>query len=401
MYRGTFAIVDLSAFADNLRLLAKKLREGTKMLIAVKANAYGHDIGPIMEVIARSGVAQVAVATLEEALTIRKLGFDTPVLILGALGPHELRIASENDIDVIHTQTWGPVQTLGRFERPLKVHIPLDTGMNRVGFKSFEDVRDIVDAVLQRSDLKWQGIYTHLACSDAESDEHSRNQIRIFSERIEQLKRAGYDVPMAHVSNSGGVLRNAEWNFDMVRIGIAAYGYSPDETILPEPGLQPVMHVYSSITRVASVTKGETIGYGATFTASKNMRVATVAIGYADGYPRILSNRGKILLRGVQVPVVGRVCMDQLMIDVSDVPDVRVGEFVTVFGRAVPSDWTPEAWEGTDPEERDGWIKETFQRTRQTTQDVLSLTEIAALAETIPYEVVCGMSSRVPKLHVN
>lgn len=402
MYRGTFSVIDLRAFADNLKYLSGLLDGDARLAVAVKANAYGHGIQRIMDVITKSDVVQVAVATLEEAIQIRGMGYDIPIIVFGALGPHELPIAAEHQIEVTYADTWGDWHALESLPSTLRVHTKVDTGMNRAGFKSLADVKAFVQWLQTRPDLQWQGIYTHLACSDAASDVHATRQIAQFAAWIDELKMSGYDVPLIHAANSGGLIRNSDWHFDMARVGIAAYGYSPDETVLSVPQLQSVMHVYSSILRIAIVHQGESVGYGATYTAQQTMRVATVSIGYADGYLRSLSNRGIMLLGDIEVPVIGRVCMDQLMLDITAVPDARVGDFVTVFGNAVPPAWTPEQWHNTLPANRENWLVTSFADANigVGTRGVLSLSRIAALAETIPYEMVCQISPRVPKLYV-
>ncbi|MFB5190839.1 alanine racemase [Alicyclobacillus fastidiosus] len=402
MYRGTFSIVDLRAFAHNLRVMADRVHPETKLLVTVKANAYGHGVAPILEVLTKSNVVAVGVASLEEALQVRQCGYAKPVLILGSVGAWELPIAAQHQIHVTYTDAWGDIDALPPMgSEPLHIHTAFDTGMNRLGFKSIEHAKVVLHQILNRSDMTWSGVSTHLACSDGPSDQHALEQIRRFSEMIAQLRALGYDVPTVHASNSGGVLRNGQWHFDMVRIGIAAYGYSPDESVLPMPELRPVMHMYSSITRIADVLPGETIGYGATFTATKPMRVATVAAGYADGYPRALSNSGKVLVCGQTAPVVGRICMDQLMIDVSDVPTARVGDFVTLFGNAAPRSWTPEEWNRISPDRRREWLLKSFESDSHGEQNVLSLSDVASRAMTIPYEMVCQINPRVPKLYVN
>lgn len=402
MYRGTFAMIDLHAFSNNVNYIHSRLRKGTKLLLAVKADAYGHGIRPMIKTIRNLPVAQVAVATLEEALTIRDMDETLPVLILGALGPQELVEAASRGIHVLYTSTWGVLDELPHFSpnRPLHVHIPFDTGMNRLGLKSAEEAIDIVRWMTTRDDVVWSGVCSHLACSDASDSAHAHAQVAQLRARLDALVDAGFTLPPVHVSNSGGALRDVDWHFDMVRVGIAAFGYSPDDQVLPSPSLQPVMHVYSQVTRVADVSAGETIGYGATFTAQKPMRVATVSIGYADGYPRLLSNRGILSVHGHDVPVVGRVCMDQIMVDVTDVPDVQVGDFITVFGRRAPLSWTNTNWLHMPANQREAWLKETYLADDNRELSGVSLWRFSTLAETIPYEITCQMNARVPRIYV-
>lgn len=400
MYRATFAMVDLQAFAHNLQVIHNKLSTGTRLMVAVKANAYGHGIEPMMRVIAASKVSAVAVATLEEAIAIRQFGYSLPILIFGALGREELPIAAAHGVDVTYTDTWGDIQSIPALASLLKVHLAIDTGMNRMGMKSVDGVRDVVMRLRNRRDIKWVGTYTHLATADAQSDDLAQRQVARFNEIMTRLRSDGQEVPnLYHTANSAAVLRNPTWHFDMVRIGIAAYGYSPDEDVLPSPQLRPVMHVYSQVTRVTTVNPGEHIGYGATFTATRPMRVATIAIGYADGIMRILSNRGLVLVRGHVVPIVGRVCMDQLMIDVSEVEKIQIGDFVTLFGREAPASLTGELWWRCAPEARADLLRQVFRSSDDSNQCELPLWRIATLAETIPYEVVCQISSRVPRVY--
>ncbi|GLV14374.1 alanine racemase [Alicyclobacillus hesperidum] len=400
MYRTTFAIVDLSALAHNIRLLKGRLAPGVRLLVAVKADAYGHGVRPVVEVLRREGVYQVAVASLEEALQIRAFDKEIPILILGALGVDECVVAAEAKLDVLYTDLC-PIPDIPRLPRPLAMHIPIDTGMNRLGFKSIEAALRVIETMAHRADIRFAGVCTHLACADAEDVSHALGQVERLLQAVQTLRDKGCAPPLVHAANSAGLLRGEAWQFDMVRVGIAAYGYSPDPEVLPQPELHPVMHMYTSITRVADVSPGETIGYGATYTAQCPMRVATIAIGYADGFPRILSNRGMVRVRGRDVPIVGRVCMDQAMVDVSHVPEAQVGDFVTVFGIDPPSAWSASAWRSVPPEHRANWLQETFAlAANEEGRNVLSLSTVAPLAETIPYEILCQINRRVPKLYV-
>ncbi|WP_243834928.1 alanine racemase [Alicyclobacillus sacchari] len=400
VYRTTFAIVDLSALAHNIRLLQGRLAPGVRLLVAVKADAYGHGVRPVVEVLRREGVHQVAVASLEEALQIRTFDKDIPILILGAVGVDECLVAAEYKLDVLYTDVC-PLSDIPRLPKPLAMHIAIDTGMNRLGLKSTDAVLSVIEAMADREDIRLAGVCTHLACADASDLSHATRQVERLLEAVRAMGDKGCTPPLVHAANSAGLLRGDAWQFDMVRVGIAAYGYSPDPDVLPMPALRPVMHMYTSITRVADVRPGETIGYGATYTAQRSMRVATIAVGYADGFPRILSNRGVVRVRGCEVPIVGRVCMDQAMIDVSDVPAAQVGDFVTVFGIDPPSAWTASAWRALGPDNRANWLQETFAlAANEEGRNVLSLSTVAPLAETIPYEILCQINRRVPKLYV-
>ncbi|WP_067625103.1 alanine racemase [Alicyclobacillus acidiphilus] len=399
MHRPTFAIVDTHAFAHNVNIIRSRLSPETRLMIAVKANAYGHGIEPIMSRIRQLAVDAVAVASVEEALQIRQLDVTTPILILGALAPEDLVIAAEHNLQVLYTDTWGNIDDIPSLPCPLQVHIAIDTGMNRLGFKSTDALRPILQAIDSRPDMVWSGVCTHLAAADAPTVDHAQAQIDRLRCALDAIRSWGYVIPPVHAASSGGVFRNSDWHFDMVRVGIAAYGYSPDGDVVPIPELRPVMHLYSSITRVATIQAGETVGYGATFRAERPMRIATVGIGYGDGFPRILSNCGVLRVRGQNARVVGRVCMDQVMIDVSGIQGVQVGDFVTVFGVDPPQAWHLDSWRKTPADERAAWLKETFAAVADG-EVGLSLATVAKYAQTIPYEILCQINQRVAKLYV-
>lgn len=409
MYRATFAIVDEQAIYQNVQLIHSYLSPETRLLIAIKANGYGHGALQVRQVAKAAGADWFGLATLEEALELRRAGVNDPLLVFGALTPKSAKIAAEHQISITWTDIMGEVEYLPEFPKTLHVHLKLDSGMNRLGFKRISDVLPIIKRLQRRNDILIEGIYTHLAAADDEDDFHARTQIQRFNEMLTELQSAGIEIPIVHAANSAGALQHENWNFHMVRVGISAYGYAPNPQFPVTLPLVPAMHLYSVITRLASIKPGETVGYGATYVAKKAMRIATVPIGYADGYPRILGNQATVLIHGQRAPVVGRVCMDQLMVDVTAIDGIRLGDVVTLFGQDAPSAWHLTQFEARSDEACREWICQTFvakkekiaqAKAENLKKNILSLDELAMFAHTISYELLCAISPRVPRIYV-
>jgi alanine racemase len=399
VYRGTFAIVDLSAIRDNVTRFKQRLAVGTRLLVAVKANGYGHGAVAAARAALAGGATDLGVASLEEAVELREAGISAPILVLGPVPAVAAPIAARHRIAVTVTD-FPHRDQLPLCDPPLQLHIKVDTGMARLGLRRPEDVVRLARWIEDQPDLEWAGIFTHLACADAASLEHSEAQVTRFRQVLAALNEAGLRPPLVHAANSAATLRRPDWHFDMVRIGISAYGYPASDEYDSSIPLRPAMHLYSLITRVAEIPAGESVGYGGTFVAKRPTRVATVAIGYADGYHRVLSNRAHVLVRGHKAPVIGNVCMDQLMIDVTDVPEVEVGDCVTLFGRQAPPEWRAETLFRRPPEEQRDWIQSTFVQAGSSELPFLSAAELGRLAGTISYELLCAVSIRVPRLYI-
>jgi alanine racemase len=399
VYRGTFAIVDTRAIRHNVSSIRGLLRPDTKLLIAVKANGYGHGARRVAEAAVREGASYLGVASVEEGIALRREGVDTPILVLGAVSYTAAAVAAEHNLSVTLTPDcveW-PDQPI---VPSLKVHLKVDTGMTRLGGRTPEELYRLADWVAKRPDLVCEGVFTHLACADAESLDHAEAQMRRFEAMLDVVTKAGLRPQLVHAANSAAAMRRPDWQFDMVRVGIAAYGYPPSDAFALPVELKPALNLYSFISRVSSIQPGDTVGYGATFTASRPTVVATVPVGYADGYPRLLSNRGFVLVRGKRAPVIGNVCMDQLMIDVTDIPGVERGDCVTLYGRLAPAVWTQTRVEQLGSEaEAARWLCETF---ANLPEDVptLSLDELAGQIGTISYELMCALAARVPRFYV-
>lgn len=368
MLRKNFVTIDLEAIRHNCALQQKLQGPEVALMAVVKADAYGHGMPEVAKTLFGMGIRHFAVALAEEGIQLRQLGIEGEILILGAA----------TEAAVPEAIRWGLTQTVftadmvarlqteaEKQNRDAYVHIKLDTGMGRIGLRTEAEARAVNEALEKASRVKATGIYTHFAVAD---EPDPGNQLNAFT--VKQLKkfeelRACFDPSLpAHAANSAmGLLRPDD--FQMVRQGISLYGYPPVET---ELCFRPALRWATEVTHVKEVQPGDCIGYGCTFTAKKPMRIATVAVGYGDGYHRTASNRGCMLVHGKRAPIVGRVCMDQTMVDVTDIPGVVPGDEVVLIGAQ----------------------GESF----------LSADEVAKAADTLNYEVLLAISLRVPKKFV-
>ncbi len=367
--RPTWAEIDPNAFRRNLTALAGVLAPGVRMIVVLKADGYGHGAVPL----ARAAAALpglplwgFGVSSVEEGQALREAGLKTPVLILGSLFPFDaFEVALRHDL----TPTVASLaaaqaleRTAGALKRRAAAHVKIDTGMGRIGV-SPKAAAQTLEAVLKSPSLRLEGVYTHLA--QADSAEVTRNQLDLFEQAVAPL-RAGQVPFLAHVANSAAVLRHPRAHLDAVRPGLALYGICPSEDLRSRADLSPVMAWKTRVVFLKTVQPGTPVSYGGTFRFEKAARVATLPVGYADGYRRSLSNKGQVLVRGRRCPVVGRVTMDQILVDVTQVPGVDVGDEAVLLGA-----------QG---------------------RDRISAEELARWADTIPYEIVCGVSARVPRV---
>ena len=425
LFRGTFAIVDERAISHNVAAIRSLLKPGTRLMVPVKANGYGHGALAVARTALSAGATDLGVATVEEAVELRKGGIAAPILVLGYVSPSAARAAAAWQIAVTLADDWSELN-LPAFEPSLHIHIKVDTGMNRIGLKSVPDVLRVAKWAMRRPDVTLTGVFTHLACADAPDLAHAGGQMAQFDEVLEALEEAGIAVPIIHAANSAATLRVPDWRYDMVRVGISSYGYLPDPSLQLESPilLLPALNVYSSITRLETLHVGETVGYGANFTAKRTTRLATVPVGYADGYPRLLGNRAEVVIHHQRAPIVGNVCMDQLMVDVTDVEVCNVGDCVTLYGRYAPNHWNLRELDAIETKNKEDWLLHSFASTYsligavvtpinegitlesahsghpKNLAAILSLDELAAHAHTISYELMCALSNRIPRLYV-
>ncbi len=370
MIRPTIAEVDLSAIRYNISNIRSRVGQNVKIIPAVKANGYGHGAVQVSKACIDASANMLGVACLEEAIELREAGFDTPILILGCLNPTAAEYVTRYNIqsticDFKYAKMLSDAAV--KQNKKVAVHVKVDTGMGRIGI-SADSAVDFIKSVIALPNIYLMGVFTHFPSADEADKEYTYKQIAIFNKLILDIKSQGVVVPMFHSSNSGAILAFPEADYDAVRPGIMVYGSYPSEEVVRSIAIREALTLKSKIVFLKEVAPETSISYGRTFTTKRRSKIATVPIGYADGYPRALSNKGEVAVKGVRAPVVGRVCMDQTLIDVTDVPDVQVGDDVVLYGGGF---------------------------------DFLSVSKIASMIGTISYELFCAISPRVSRVYLN
>ena len=366
--RPTRVRVDLDALSHNLRAL--RAHAGVPVMAVVKANAYGHGLVPVALHLQAQGVEQLGVAFLEEGMALRRAGVTVPILVMGGIfGPQAAQLIAEDlEITVSSIDKLRQVEAAAEsLDRKATIHLKIDTGMERIGVHSYHAGPFIEAAVAS----KWctvKGVYSHLACADDPSSPMTGRQLNKFLEACAHFTRLGAPMPIRHLANSGGVLHFPGTCLDMVRPGIALYGVLPDPASQATVGLRPALSLVSKVVYFKVVPAGNPVSYGATWAPGVDTRVVTVPIGYGDGFPRSLSNRGQVLVRGQRHAIVGRICMDQFMADIGPQGTAYNEDAVVLIGRQGDQAITCE--------------------------------DVALAAGTIPYEILVGLNERIPREYV-
>ena len=370
-YLRCYAEISLEAIGHNIREVKKRLPEGVKLLGVVKANAYGHGAVPVASYL-ENQVDYFATATIEEAVELRENGISAPILILGYVSPSQYGDLVEYDITQTidsYAQALALEKEAARQNRKAKAHLAVDTGMTRIGFQVTEHDADEAAKIADLPHIELEGMFTHFSCADQEDKTYCSMQMEKYDKMTALLAERGVTIPLRHICNSAGIMEFDDHRFEMVRWGIITYGIYPSEEVKKERlDLIPALSWKSHVIHVKEVGPGIGVSYGATYVTEKPMtRIATVSAGYADGYPRALSNQGCVLIHGKKAPIIGRICMDQMMVDVTDIPDVQVEDVVTLVG--------------TDGDE------------------TITIEEIANPAARFDYEMLCDISSRVTRVY--
>lgn len=370
-YLRCYAEISLEAIGYNIREVKKRLPEGVKLLGVVKANAYGHGAVPVASYL-ENQVDYFATATIEEAVELRENGISAPILILGYVSPSQYGDLVEYDITQTidsYAQALALEKEAARQNRKAKAHLAVDTGMTRIGFQVTEHDADEAAKIADLPHIELEGMFTHFSCADQEDKTYCSMQMEKYDKMTALLAERGVTIPLRHICNSAGIMEFDDHRFEMVRSGIITYGIYPSEEVKKERlDLIPALSWKSHVIHVKEVGPGIGVSYGATYVTEKPMtRIATVSAGYADGYPRALSNQGCVLIHGKKAPIIGRICMDQMMVDVTDIPDVQVEDVVTLVG--------------TDGDE------------------TITIEEIANPAARFDYEMLCDISSRVTRVY--
>ena len=364
-YYRVYAGIDLDAIRGNIKTMKSLVPEDKKMLAVIKANGYGHGAVELAKELVDL-CDYYALAIVEEAIELREHGIKKPLLLLGYTSPREFQHIIDYDItpSIFSYEDAKKLDEVAKSKNKIgKIHIKLDTGMSRIGYLcDSANVDNTIEEIVKISSLEHiyiEGIFTHYAKADEIVKDAAMKQL---------LEKENVDIPIKHISNSAGIMEMPNDSFDMVRSGISTYGLYPSEEVDHDKVmLTPAMSLIASVVHVKKIKKGTAIGYGGTYIAEEDMKVATIPVGYADGYPRALSNIGRVLIHGQYASIIGRVCMDQFMVDISHIPNVVVGDKVTLVG----------------------------------TQDDKTITveELAAPAASFNYEFVCNISRRVPRVY--
>ena len=369
-YRRIYAKIDLDALEHNLNLIKSKIPDGVGIMPIVKADAYGHGAVEVSKFL-EDKCDCFGVAVLDEAIELRHAGIKAPILLLGYTSPEQYEKVIEYGVSITVFSYSDAVllnQAGEKCGKTALVHIAVDTGMSRIGYQVNDADADEAARIFKLSNVKVEGVFSHYATADEEDKTFAIEQKTAFDKFVSMLKARGCEAASLHMNNSAGIMEMSNSCYDTVRAGIILYGLYPSEEVdkMSFP-LRPVMELITHISHIKTLPAGRGISYGRTYITDKDTRVATIPVGYADGYPRALSNKGKVIIGGVTCPIIGRVCMDQMMVDVTDLPDANVGDKVVLFGK-------------------DG-------------EEFLTVEEVADAAYSFNYEFVCNIGRRVPKAY--
>lgn len=369
--RPVWAEINLQAIRDNVKTLKSLTKPGTLFMAVVKANGYGHGAKQVARAAVEGGADRLGVALVEEAVELREAGFRVPIHILSEIPPEAAPLVISNDF--IPTVCTRPVaEALSRVaqksNRKAKIHLKVDTGMNRLGLFPAE-VPSFIEFVNKLPNLEIEGIFTHFALADKPENEYTLRQLRKFQDLLLILQKKGVNIRLKHAANSAATVFFPETHFDMIRIGITLYGLHPSAATKGKINLKPALQLKARVSYVKKIKAGEGVSYGFTYRSPVATTIVTLPLGYGDGYSRLLSNKSQVLLEGQRMPVVGQICMDQLMVDAGPLEGVAPGSEAVLIGR-----------QGNEE---------------------ISVDELADILGTINYEVVCMINSRVPRVYVN
>lgn len=372
-YSRVYAKIDLDAVAWNMEQMKKNLKEGTEMVAVIKTDGYGHGAVQVASMLeSYDYVWGYAVATLDEAVVLRAAEIQKPILVLGCIFPDQYWEMLKYEIRMnVYTKEMAEAISALAVEKGEQayVHIKLDTGMARLGFSAEESSIEEIKEIAELPNLVLEGAFTHFAKADEEDKTFTMMQLEKFEWMTQRLEEEGVTFPYVHASNSAGIIDVRRADYNLVRAGIAIYGLYPSEEVDKEKvQLKPALSLKSHIAFVKDIPAGTPVSYGGDFVSEHQMRIATIPIGYGDGYPRSLSDTGYVLIRGKKAPIIGRICMDQFMVDVSDIPEVKFGDKVTLIGR--------------DQEE------------------YLPVEKLSELSGRFNYEFVCDLGKRIPRVYV-
>ncbi len=367
--RPAWIEIDLSALEDNYNFIRSKIKEETKIAAVVKANAYGHGAVKVAKKLDQLGAEYFCVGSPDEGIELRNAGIKKPILVLAEV--LETQFADILNGDLI--QTAASLESLIALNKAaeeagkiISVHLKIDTGMGRIGFL-LKDLPKIYKKAKSLKNIKVEGVLSHLARADEEDKKFSYNQLQKFNSALEKIKNAGFKLPLLHIANSAAVIDLKETSLDLVRPGIMLYGLLPSNDLNKEADLKALLSFKTKVVQLRKLPAASTVSYGSTYKTEKDEKLAVLPIGYKDGYPRLLSNKGEVLIKGKRAPIRGRVCMGQTIVSVDHIADVEIGDEVVLIGK-----------QGGEE---------------------ISAAEIADLTGTINYEIVCNLSERLEKVY--
>lgn len=367
--RPVWAEVNLDNIKFNLKQVKKNVPEDTLIMAVVKADAYGHGVLPVAKAAVEAGVDRLAVALPEEGRELREADFDLPIQILGEVLPEQVSILVDNDLlpTISKLDTVELLDELaGKKDITKKVHVKVDTGMGRIGVFP-DNAVNFIKEVMSFENIEVEGLMTHFAKADEEDKDYTYNQWDQFQMVIDRLEEENIEIPIKQAANSATIIDLPHMALNMVRPGIMMYGLRPSHEVDQDFTLKPALSWKAKVVYIKEVPPGTGISYGATYITEKKAKIATIPMGYADGYARLLSNKGEVLIKGKRAPIRGRICMDQFMVDVTDIEDVKIGDEVVLIGKQGDEEF--------------------------------SATEMADIIGTINYEITCDITKRVPRIY--
>lgn len=372
-YSRVYAKIDLDAVTYNMEQMKQRIDGDTKIMAVIKSDGYGHGAIQVAEVLEKYDyIWGFAVATLDEAVVLRTEGIQKPILVLGCIFPDQYLEMLDNDIRMnVYTEEMAKeISYMARREgKTAYLHIKLDTGMARLGFAVNNESVDAITRISKLPNVNMEGVFTHFAKADETDKTFTKNQISQFVSMTEKLRERGVTFPYEHCANSAAIIDVEDARFDIVRAGISTYGLYPSEEVNQNAvHLKPALALKSHVAFVKEIEEGTPVSYGGTFVAEKKMKIATIPVGYGDGYPRSLSGKGYVLIRGKKANILGRICMDQFMVDVTDIEGVSFGDKVTLIGR-------------------DG-------------NEAISVEKLSELSGRFNYEFICALGKRIPRVYV-
>lgn len=369
-YYRVQAEIDLDAICRNIQNTRKILKPETKIMAIIKADAYGHGSVAVAKAL-EPLVDAYGVAIVEEGIELRENGVTGPILVLGCTPAGLMQELVENELMPAITDYDSAVclsKEAVKQNKTAKLHIKLDTGMGRIGFSITEESVETIKKIKELPGIEIEGCFSHFSKADETDKTHAKKQLEDFLWMVRKLEDAGVKVPLKHIANSAAIMDLPEAHLDMIRSGISTYGMYPSEEVdKTQLLLEPAMQVRSWVSFVKEVPENTLIGYGGAYVTSKKTKVATIPVGYGDGYPRALSNQGRVLIQGISCPIIGRVCMDQFMVDVSALPEIKVGDEVLLLGK-----------DGTE---------------------AITLEEIGDMSASFNYEAACDVGKRIPRVY--